>query len=112
MNVETRTVLSTQEQAIESGSLVIHGEVTDRVLRMYESVLSYGPPRAFIDRAVAFTEVFKETEGEPTVLRWAKGLRRFAETSKVTIFPDELIVGRPHSWLGRCGLFIRRSMAR
>jgi hypothetical protein len=34
MNVETRTVLSTQEQAIESGSLVIHGEVTDRVLRM------------------------------------------------------------------------------
>ena len=78
--------------------------MTDRVLRMYEAVLNYGPPRAFIDRAVAFTEVFKETEGEPTVLRWAKGLMRFAETSTVTIFPDELIVGRPHSWLGRCGI--------
>jgi hypothetical protein len=56
--------------------------------------LNYGPPRALIDRAVAFKEVSKETEGEPTVLRWAKGLMRFAETSTVTIFPDELIAGR------------------
>jgi pyruvate formate-lyase/glycerol dehydratase family glycyl radical enzyme len=104
MSTQGNAVLSVQEQAIESGSLVIHGTVSDRVLRMYEAVLNYGPPRAFIDRAVAFTEVFKETEGEPTVLRWAKGLMRFAETSKVTILPDELIVGRPHWWLGRCGI--------
>ena len=104
VSTQKNAVLSTQEQAIETGSLVMHGTVSDRVLRMYEAVLNYGPPRAFIDRAVAFTEVFKETEGEPTVLRWAKGLMRFAETSKVTILPDELIVGRPHWWLGRCGI--------
>jgi hypothetical protein len=55
MNATAKKVLSVQEQAVESGNLVIHGTVTDRVLRMYEAVLNYGPPRAFIDRAVAFT---------------------------------------------------------
>ncbi|HAA04726.1 MAG TPA: glycyl radical enzyme, partial [Syntrophobacteraceae bacterium] len=97
-------VLSGQEDAIESGRKVGHGTVTDRVLRMFEAIRGYGPPRVTLDRAVAFTESFKETEGQPLVLRWAKALKHYAETAPVTIFDDELIVGRPNTWLGRWGI--------
>src|SRR5512137_222172 len=104
MVASTAQVLSGQEDAIESGRRVGHDTVTDRVLRMYEAIRSYGPPQVTLDRAVAFTESFKETEGQPIVLRWAKALKHFAETAPVTIFPDELIVGRPNTWLGRWGI--------
>jgi formate C-acetyltransferase len=93
--------LTAQEEAIESGKKVLHGNVTDRVLRMYEAFRSCGPPRVALDGAVLFTESFKETESQPLVLRWAKALKHFAEKAPVTILPDELIVGRPNTWLGR-----------
>jgi hypothetical protein len=35
MSLETSRVLSAQEEAIESGRKVLHGTVTDRVMRMY-----------------------------------------------------------------------------
>lgn len=95
------STLSPQEEAIHSGKTVLHGSVTDRVLRLYNAVRDFGPPRAAVDRAVLFTESFKETEGQPTVLRWAKALKHFAEKSPLAIFPDELIVGRPAPWFGR-----------
>jgi hypothetical protein len=101
MSAETAQVLSAQEQAIEGGKTVVHGTVNDRVLRLYDAVRAYGPPRANVDRAVLFTESFKETEGQPTVWRWAKALKHYAEKSPLAIFPDELIVGRPATWLGR-----------
>jgi pyruvate formate-lyase/glycerol dehydratase family glycyl radical enzyme len=104
MSLNTAQVLSAQEQAIESGKKVVHGTVTDRVLRMYEAIRAYGPPRVTLDRAVLFTESFKETENQPLVLRWAKALKHFAEKAPVAIFPDELIVGRPNTWLGRWGI--------
>jgi pyruvate formate-lyase/glycerol dehydratase family glycyl radical enzyme len=47
-------------------------------------------------------ESFKETEGQPTVLRWATALKHLAENIEVTILPDELIVGRPHNFFGPC----------
>jgi len=101
MGATDRTNLSAQEAAIASGAAVMHGTVTERVLRMYEAIRGYGPPRVALDRGVLFTESFKETEGQPLVLRWAKALKRFAEKAPVAIFPDELIVGRPNTWLGR-----------
>ena len=101
MNTETTQTLSPQEQAIENGKSVTHGAVTDRVMRLYEAVRAYGQPRASVDRAALFTESFKETEGQPTVWRWAKALKHYAENSPLAIFPDELIVGRPATWLGR-----------
>jgi pyruvate formate-lyase/glycerol dehydratase family glycyl radical enzyme len=104
MSENTAQALSAQEQAIESGRDVVHGTVTDRVVRMYDSSRGYGPPRVCLDRAVLFTESFKETEGQPLVLRWAKALKHFAENVPVIIFDDELIVGRPNTWLGRWGL--------
>lgn len=98
------SVLSAQEQAIESGAKLLHGTATDRVVRMYTAIRAYGPPRVTLDRAVLFTETFRETENQPLVLRWAKALKHFVEKVPVTIFPDELIVGRPNTWLGPWGI--------
>src|SRR5512144_3435564 len=100
-NDGTSTLLSAQEQSIVAGTKVLHGAVTDRVLRMFEAVRSSGPPRVALERALYFTESFKATEGQPLVLRWAKALKHVAENISVTIFDDELIVGRPNTWLGR-----------
>ena len=102
--VAAPVTLSAQEQAIESGSKTLHGGVTDRVLRLFEAIRSYGPPRVTLDRAVLFTESFKSTANQPLVLRWAKALKLFAEKAPIAIFPDELIVGRPNTWLGRWGM--------
>lgn len=64
-------VLSAQEQSIEKGSKVLHGRVTNRELRMYEAIWTYGPPRVALERAVYFRESVKTTEGQPLILRWA-----------------------------------------
>src|SRR5512136_3962 len=104
INENIATVLSTQEQAIVEGKKVLHGTATDRVLRMFEAIRSYGPPRVALERAVYFTESFKATEGQPLVWRWAKALHHIAENISVAIFDDELIVGRPNTWFGRYSL--------
>jgi len=96
--------LSAQELAIEQGHRALHGNISERVLRIFGAVRSYGSPRVTLDRAVWFTESFKQTEGEPLVLRWAKALRHVTENIPVAIFDDELLVGRPNGWLGRYGL--------
>src|SRR5512136_2309130 len=101
MNENVATAFTAQERAIIEGKKVLHGTVTDRVLRMFEAIRSYGPPRLTLERAIYFTESFKATEGQPLVLRWAKALKNIAEKMSVAIFDDELIVGRPNTWLGR-----------
>jgi formate C-acetyltransferase len=93
--------LSAQAAAIEGGKKVMHGTATDRVLRILETIRSGGQPRVALERAIYFTESFKATEGQPLVLRWAKALQHIAEKISVTIFDDELIVGRPNTWPGR-----------
>jgi formate C-acetyltransferase len=104
MSIETAQVLSAQEQAILDGKKVMHGTATDRVLRILDAIRSYGPPRVALERAIYFTESFKATEGQPLVWRWAKALKNIAEKMSVAIFDDELIVGRPNTWLGRYSL--------
>ncbi|HOM14094.1 MAG TPA: pyruvate formate lyase family protein, partial [Rubrivivax sp.] len=101
MDTQDTPTLSAQESAIASGREVLHGSATERVLRMYDAIRGYGAPRVALDRGLLFTESLKTTEGQPLVLRWAKALKHFAEKAPVTIFPDELIVGRPNTWLGR-----------
>jgi hypothetical protein len=71
---------------------------------MYEALRNSGPPRVTLDRAILFTESLKEAGGQPPVLRWAKALKFFAETVPVTIFDDELIVGRANTWFGYWGI--------
>jgi pyruvate formate-lyase/glycerol dehydratase family glycyl radical enzyme len=104
INENVSTVLSAQEQAIVDGKKVLHGTATDRVLRMFDAIRSYGPPRVALERAVYFTESFKATEGQPLVWRWAKALQHIAENISVAIFDDELIVGRPNTWFGQYSL--------
>jgi formate C-acetyltransferase len=96
--------LSAQELAIEDGRRTLHGNASERVLRIFDAIRGYGSPRVTLDRAVLFTESFKATEGQPLVLRWAKALKHIAEHVPVAIFDDELLVGRPNTWLGRYGL--------
>jgi pyruvate-formate lyase len=100
----TASALSPQELAIATGKNVIHGTVTDRVQRLFDAIRAYGPPRVTLDRAVLFTESFKQTENQPMVVRWAKALKHISENVHVTIFPDELIVGRPNTWFGKWGI--------
>src|SRR5512139_285915 len=97
-------VLSTQEQAIAEGKRVLHGTASERVLRIFDAVRAYGPPRVALERAIYFTESFKTTEGQPLVWRWAKALQHIAENISIAIFDDELIVGRANTWLGRYSL--------
>src|SRR5512141_421740 len=104
METTATTILSAQEKAIAEGKKVLHGTVTDRVLRMFEAIRASGPPRVALERAVYFTQSFKTTEGQPLVWRWAKALQHIAENISVAIFDDELIVGRPNTWLGRYSL--------
>src|SRR5512135_3788032 len=104
MSTETAHALSAQERALAEGRKVLHGTVTDRVLRMFDAIRSSGTPRVALERAVYFTESFKATEGQPLVWRWAKALKNIAEKMSVAIFDDELIVGRPCTWFGRYSL--------
>ena len=71
MTIETPQVLSAQERAIILGKKSLDGTVTDRVLRIFEAIRAYGPPRVTLERAIYLTESFQATEGQPLVLRWA-----------------------------------------
>lgn len=55
--------LSAQERAIADGRKLLHGNASDRVVRMFDAIRSYGPPRVALERAIYFTESFKKTEG-------------------------------------------------
>lgn len=47
-----------------------------------------------IERGLFFTESFRETEGEPLNLRWAKALYHYAEKATVYLEEDQLLAGR------------------
>ncbi len=51
-------------------------------------------PSIDIERGKYFTESFRETEGQPLILRWAKALYRYAERATIYIDDRQLIVGR------------------
>ena len=51
-------------------------------------------PQIDIERGLYFTQSFKETEGQPLNLRWAKALYTYAKNATVYIDDDQLLVGR------------------
>ncbi len=57
--------------------------------------------RVGYEAALCWTQAFKESEGEPTIIRRAKALKKYAETVSLHIHPGELILGgldkRPYS---------------
>jgi len=68
----------------------------ERIKRLKERFFS---SKFYVDseRAIIVTQVYKETEGEPQIIRRAKVLKEICEKIGIYIFPDELIVGSPAS---------------
>ena len=96
-------VLSPQEERIREnkGKVIFYGNFgKSRAQKIYDS---FSESKSYVDveRAKYFTESFKESEGEPLPLRWAKALYHIAESIEVYIEEDQLIVGR----VGRAGKY-------
>lgn len=51
------------------------------------------PPTVYVDDTLLFTESWKETEGMPLDIRWAKAFEKRLLEGPVTIRDDEIIVG-------------------
>jgi len=101
-------VLSPQEERIIKGEdLVLTTEQgrtkRARINRMLKGIRDKAP-RLSVERALYFTESFKETEGLPTGLRWAMALDNILRKHTIYIAPDEFIVGRAGP-PGRYGIF-------
>lgn len=75
---------------------LLPNQPTPRVKRVKDGFLSRTPEMC-CQRAVIYTEVYRETEGLPIVLRRAKALRRTLETMDIFIEEGEVIVGHPAS---------------
>ncbi len=101
---EKISAYSAQEAALIDGKRAVHENVSERALRLFERARRSGQPRVALERAVYFTESFKQTEGQPIVLRWAKALLHTTQHISISIFEDELIVGRPNNWFGKHGI--------
>lgn len=65
---------------------------SERIKRLH-SELNAGETYVDIQRARYFTESFKETEGQPIGLRFAKALYHIAESMEIHIENDQLLVG-------------------
>lgn len=88
--------LSPQEQRIlltKGEAFIQKGTTKTRIEKIYDS---FKKAHSVVDiqRAKYFTESFKQTEGQPLVLRWAKALHHIAANIEVIIDDNQLIVGR------------------
>ena len=92
----TRKELALNKEAPHSFSVVLltGRGCTPRIGRLIEQYFKHKPSVAH-RRALVYTEVFKETENEPMVIRHAKAFKRYCETKPILIQNDELIVGNP-----------------
>jgi formate C-acetyltransferase len=61
-------------------------------------------PRLCLERAIAYTKSYRETSGEPEVIRRAKAFKRACEEKSIRIPADELIVGSAAS-VARAAVF-------
>lgn len=97
------TVLSPQEQRIQE-ELLGKSQFGDRT-RAYDILQSVKNvrPRIDVERAKYFTESFRQTEGEPLILRWSKAMKYIVENITVYIDDNQLVVGRAGTQ-GRYGI--------
>lgn len=90
-----KKVYSPQEERIQNE--INHKETEtqrkNRANRILQEIRNQ-KPKIDIERAYYFTESFKETEGQPLILRWAKALYRYAQKATVYIDDNQLLVGR------------------
>ncbi|MGI9952778.1 formate C-acetyltransferase/glycerol dehydratase family glycyl radical enzyme [Moorellaceae bacterium AZ2] len=64
----------------------------ERIRKLRETMLT--PPEVCVERAWLLTQSYKETEGEPEVIRRAKALDKMLREMTIGIEDGELIVGR------------------
>ncbi len=95
-----------QEMRVAGGSTLKPDALPSRQARSYRYLESFSTtvPVACADRALLMTESFRQTEGEPLVLRWAKAMMHIARNISISIGPYDLIVGRASAKPGRYGL--------
>lgn len=90
------TVLSPQEQRIQLE--IAHKPTNEthhnRAVDLLKIIRDNDKPAIDIERGLYFTESFKETEGQPLILRWSKALLHYAENATVYIDDNQLLVGR------------------
>ncbi|MCD8159147.1 MAG: glycyl radical protein [Clostridiales bacterium] len=88
-------ILSPQEERIQN-EINNKGEGLKHYNRAVDIVkeIRGKKPGIDIERGLYFTRSFKETEGQPLILRWAKALYNYAENASVYIDENQLIVGR------------------
>ncbi len=65
---------------------------TERVAKRLGAVYQ-SKPQVCIERALLFTESWKETEGDPLSVRWAKAFEKALDSIAIKIKDGELIVG-------------------
>lgn len=89
-------VLSPHEQRVldlQAGKEDTFRNGRERVFAILDSCHEQRPS-IDIERARYFTASFRQTEGQPLVLRWAKALKHVAENITVYIDDHQLLVGR------------------
>ncbi len=99
-----KKVLSVQEERINE-EIRTHKTVysfPNRATVLLEKVKGT-KPQIDIERGLYFTESFKQTEGQPLNLRWAKALMHYAKNATVYIEDGQLLAGRSGK-LGRYGI--------
>jgi formate C-acetyltransferase len=86
-----RHILSAQEERITGdGAGLRERSRAERILAEFQGE----KPRVDVERGLYFTQSFRETEGQPLILRWAKALKHYAKNATVYIDDDQLVVGR------------------
>ncbi|WP_368490883.1 pyruvate formate lyase family protein [Clostridium sp. BJN0013] len=96
-------ILSPQEEKIQDEAKGKVNKYADKRVFKILKGFERSKPRIDIERAKYFTESFKQTEGQPLILRWSKALKHIAENITVYIDNAQLIVGRA-GYQGRYGL--------
>ena len=90
-------VLSPQEERIERGEALglVTEEARQRRSRIHRTLEGFRgqPIRLNLDRARLLTESFRQSEGQPTVLRWGMALAYILDRVPVHIGEDDLVVG-------------------
>ncbi len=83
-------ILSPQEERVVNKKNIVNFNRATTLIGNVRGV----KPQIDIERGLYFTQSFKETEGQPLILRWAKALYKYAENSTVSIEDGQLIAGR------------------
>lgn len=89
----SEVILSPQEKRINAEINKENINLKGRVNRLLETFKGE-MPKIDIERGLYFTQSFKESEGEPLILRWSKALLHYAKNATIYIDDNQLIVGR------------------